>query len=62
MPKTDKEKLLNLRTACKAFLDGFPHFCECIDFNDTAFDADTVRWFNEVPGQIQKHYDESGKD
>lgn len=39
--------------ASKDFLDGWLHFCDCIDFEKSNLDADAVRFMNEVPGKIQ---------
>ena len=39
--------------ASKDFLDGWLHFCDCIDFAKSNLDADAVRFMNEVPGKIQ---------
>ncbi len=39
--------------ACKDFVKGWPHFLDCLDFNHSTFDADSIRWMNEVPGKIQ---------
>lgn len=44
----------NLLNACKEFVEGWPHFCDCIDFNHSHLDADAIRWMNEVPPKIGK--------
>lgn len=43
-----------LITACERFIREWPHFCKCFDFNTTSLDAEAIRFFNEVPGNIRK--------
>lgn len=43
----------NLLSASEAFLEGWLHFCDCIDFAHSSLDADAIRFMNEVPGKIQ---------
>lgn len=42
-----------LKTVCERFIEEWPHFCKCIDFNTTNLDAKAIRFFNEVPGEIK---------
>ncbi len=44
----------NLLDACKDFLDGWLHFCNCIDFDKSFLDAEAIRFMNEVPGKIEQ--------
>lgn len=45
------EKLL---TAAEEFLEGWSHFCECIDFGRSNLDAQAIAFMNEVPGKIEQ--------
>lgn len=45
-----------LLAACRDFLDGWLHFCDCINFDKSSLDADAIRWMNIVPGKIQQGY------
>lgn len=38
----------------KEFLDGWKHFCECIDFSQSALDAEAIRFMNEMPAAVGK--------
>jgi len=40
--------------ASKDFIDGWEHFCDCIDFGNSALDARAIQFMNEVPGKIQQ--------
>ncbi len=43
----------DLLEASKDFVSGYTHFLNCIDFGQSALDADAIRFMNEVPGKIQ---------
>ena len=47
------EKILALQKACQNFVDGWSHFCGCINFGTSGLDADAIRWMNETPGEIE---------
>jgi len=36
----------------KEFTDDWKHFCNCINFDKSAMDADAIRFMNEGPGKI----------
>lgn len=40
--------------ASQDFIDGWLHFCDCIDFGNSALDAEAIRFMNEVPGKIKQ--------
>lgn len=42
-----------LQAACEDFVAGWPHFCRCVNFNESNLDAEAIRFFNEVPGKIE---------
>lgn len=42
----------DLSEVCEDFAKGWSHFCDCIDFGNSALDADAIRWMNEVPPKI----------
>lgn len=44
----------DLLAACKRFVEGWSHFCKCIDFGQSALDAEAIRFMNEVPGEIEQ--------
>ena len=50
MTQSQGKKLLQ---ACEAFLAGWLHFCDHINFAKSNLDADSIRFMNEVPGKIQ---------
>jgi len=50
MTQPQAQKLLS---ACEAFLAGWSHFCDHINFAKSNLDADSIRFMNEVPGKIQ---------
>lgn len=39
--------------ALQDFVDGWTHFCNCIDFGKSCLDSDAIGWMNEVPGKLQ---------
>ncbi len=39
--------------ALENFVEGWPHFCNCIDFGKSHLDAEAIGWMNEVPGQLE---------
>ncbi len=39
--------------ANKAFIAGWGHFLDCINFGSSALDAKAIQFMNEIPGQIQ---------
>lgn len=43
------------------FLDGWLHFCDCIDFGKSNLDGKAIRFMNEVPGEIQTAFNEATK-
>lgn len=53
------EHAVGLRTACQEFLKGWSHFLEHINFAKSNLDADSIRFMNEVPGQIEQAVDAS---
>lgn len=38
----------------KDFAEGWKHFCNCMNFNQSFLDADAIRFMNEVPGKIMQ--------
>ena len=38
----------------KEFADGWKHFCKCIDFRQSALDAEAIRFMNEMPAGVVK--------
>lgn len=56
-----QERAKKLLLACEAFLMGWEHFCSHINFNQSNLDADSIRFMNEVPGQIKTAHDEALK-
>ncbi len=36
------------------FLQGWKHFCKCINFRQSALDADAIRFMNEMPSEVAK--------
>lgn len=43
-----------LLSACDEFVDGWIHFCKCIDFGRSNLDAKAIRFMNEVPGKLEQ--------
>ncbi len=41
----------------KEFANGWKHFCYCINFAESALDAEAIRFMNEAPAQIVKALD-----
>jgi len=56
-----QKRAKKLLLACEAFLKGWSHFCDHIDFANSNLDADSIRFMNEVPGQIKTAHDEALK-
>ena len=44
---------ITLIEANENFLKGWQHFFDCIDFGASFFDAEAIRFMNEVPDQIR---------
>lgn len=38
----------------KEFSEGWSHFCKCINFGDSALDADAIQFMNEVPARVNE--------
>lgn len=38
----------------KEFAQGWKHFCECIDFGQSALDSEAIRFMNEMPAAVAK--------
>lgn len=38
----------------KDFAEGWKHFCNCMDFNQSFLDTDAIRFMNKVPGKIMQ--------
>lgn len=38
----------------KEFSDGWKHFCDCIDFAQSALDAEAIRFMNDMPSSVAK--------
>jgi len=55
------EEINDLEKAGQHFIEGWPHFCKCIDFNATNLDAEAIRFFNEVPGELKAALDKNQK-
>lgn len=36
----------------KEFEEGWKHFCDCLNFNQSALDAEAIRFINETPGKV----------
>lgn len=36
----------------KEFIEGWKHFCNCIDFSKSALDAEAIRFMNEMPAKV----------
>ena len=36
----------------KEFADGWKHFCECVDFANSALDGQAIRFMNEMPAAV----------
>lgn len=57
--KSNKPRRSELQKACQEFIDGWPHFLKCINFNESNLDAEAIRFFNEVPGKIKTGLEKS---
>jgi len=57
-----KIKKSNLQKAAEIFLEEWPYFYRCINFDDSALDARAIRFLNEVPGKISTGLNESFKE
>ena len=45
-------------TKREEFLDGWKHFCECIDFGRSYLDADAISFMNEFKRRLEEVIDE----
>lgn len=52
-PETAKQRDEMLEAA-NNFVEGWLHFCKCIDFGKSNLDAKAIRFMNEVPGELQR--------
>lgn len=40
--------------ALEKFLEGWEHFCNCLDFKNTFLDAAAIAWMNDCPIEVAK--------
>lgn len=40
--------------ALQDFIDGWPHFCDCINFGESNLDAEAIRFMNEAVGEVAR--------
>lgn len=40
----------------KEFTDGWKHFCDCIDFENSNLDEEAIRFMHEMPQRIDKRF------
>lgn len=45
---------LEMFEALEKFLEGWEHFCNCLDFKNTFLDAAAITWMNECPMEVAK--------
>lgn len=52
MSNQSEATLRALLETSKGVLDGLPHFYDCINFDQSALDADAILWMNEAPSRL----------
>ena len=55
------DKYIRLIKACQEFVKGWSRFCDHINFGESNLDAESIRFMNEVPGDIKDCLDDIEK-
>ena len=52
---------MNLEKQEKKFIEGWEHFCKCINFGVSALDADAIKYMNEFEIKLEALLEAKGE-